>query len=485
MTVNSGINKEGNDIYGLAHYCEHMLFLGSTKFPQPTHFVDFVTQHGGKFNGFTQYDTTGFFFKVFTSKFEEAIEIFSRFFIDPLFTEEYVKKEIEIVNSEFEKNIQMDSIRKEMILRQIADKDSLFHRFSTGNTQTLWDYSQKNNINLRERTLEYYRKNYRPDNMKLIVYGNEDPEVYKNMVNKYFSEMKKREDPYNPIKIWSKPTPWEYNKVGKLVLYKTINNHHDLDISIMINDVFKSIPDNPSLYLKTLINYKGKGSLDDVLRKAGLVAGIKSHLRKTYDGFSLFKIKGYITQEGIKNPDRVISTIFKYINYIKEKALNKKLYSYVKKMYDLAFYYENKKKGVTKVLKSMCINIWKYDKKYLFSQHKILNEYNQGKIQDYISQINIRNAVILIGNKDFTAEHLKNYNKVVNLTNELLKSTDPFYHTNFSEFSLKEDFIKTFENSAMNNEKLNLFRHPKPLPKIVSLIKKCQNKKKVKYLIFY
>ena len=109
MTVNAGIDREQKDIYGLAHFCEHMLFLGSKKFPKPTQFVDFITHNGGKFNGYTDFETTGFFYKIHTDRFANAFEIFSRFFIDPLLNESSVDREINAVDSEFKNCLREDN----------------------------------------------------------------------------------------------------------------------------------------------------------------------------------------------------------------------------------------------------------------------------------------------------------------------------------------------------------------------------------------
>ena len=155
------MSTEGEDIYGLAHYCEHMLFLGSKKYPSPTLFVDFITKNNGKFNGFTDFDTTGFFFEINRHHFSKAVDIFSQFFINPLFDAKYVEKEVNSVNTEYERNIQLDRKRKEQVLRDNADPKSLFYRFSTGNTKTLLGYTKKNNISLRDRVMEYYKKHYR------------------------------------------------------------------------------------------------------------------------------------------------------------------------------------------------------------------------------------------------------------------------------------------------------------------------------------
>ena len=93
ITVNSGIVKERR-VTELAHFTEHMLFLGSKKYPKATHFVDFITQKHGLFNGYTDFDTTAFYFRIHQNHFPMGLDIFSRFFIDPLFDAQYIHKEI-------------------------------------------------------------------------------------------------------------------------------------------------------------------------------------------------------------------------------------------------------------------------------------------------------------------------------------------------------------------------------------------------------
>ena len=49
---------------GLAHFCEHMLFLGTEKFPDENEYSKFLSQHGGSFNAFTSSDHTNYYFDV-------------------------------------------------------------------------------------------------------------------------------------------------------------------------------------------------------------------------------------------------------------------------------------------------------------------------------------------------------------------------------------------------------------------------------------
>lgn len=163
--------------------------MGSKTFPKETHFVDFISSHNGKFNGFTSLDKTAFYFKINKDFFEKALHIFSRFFIDPLFNETFVAKEINAVNSEFERNCQTDSRKKEEVLHRLSNPNSSMYNFRTGNNQTLGVFTATNNINLKQRVLEYYVKFFNPNFMKIVVSGPKTPNEYYDLLNKYMGQV--------------------------------------------------------------------------------------------------------------------------------------------------------------------------------------------------------------------------------------------------------------------------------------------------------
>ena len=51
-------------IPGIAHFLEHMLFLGSKKYPNANYFADFIAKNGGYNNAFTEYENTNYFYKI-------------------------------------------------------------------------------------------------------------------------------------------------------------------------------------------------------------------------------------------------------------------------------------------------------------------------------------------------------------------------------------------------------------------------------------
>jgi insulysin len=110
MFVGSGSLNDPPEIEGMAHFCEHMLFLGSEKYPEANYYQAFISEHGGDSNAATGEEYTYFYHNVNPDNFEESLDIFSRFFVDPLFNEELAQKEISAIESEFQLNLNEEAM---------------------------------------------------------------------------------------------------------------------------------------------------------------------------------------------------------------------------------------------------------------------------------------------------------------------------------------------------------------------------------------
>jgi insulysin len=64
-----------------------------------------LTTNGGTRNAMTGEEDTMYYFDVRNDALEGALDIFSQFFITPLFLESALEREINIVESEFRKNV--------------------------------------------------------------------------------------------------------------------------------------------------------------------------------------------------------------------------------------------------------------------------------------------------------------------------------------------------------------------------------------------
>ena len=81
LGVNIGSLLDKKDEQGLAHFCEHLLFMGTKKYPSENDYREYLSKYGGSSNAGTQNDRTIFFFDISNEAFEGALDRFAEFFI--------------------------------------------------------------------------------------------------------------------------------------------------------------------------------------------------------------------------------------------------------------------------------------------------------------------------------------------------------------------------------------------------------------------
>ncbi|KAK6060676.1 peptidase, M16 family [Cooperia oncophora] len=94
MDVNVGSLMDPWDLQGLAHFCEHMLFLGTDKYPKENEYQRFITENGGDWNARTVPDHTNYHFYIKPDKLKGALDRLVQFFLCPKFTESATEREV-------------------------------------------------------------------------------------------------------------------------------------------------------------------------------------------------------------------------------------------------------------------------------------------------------------------------------------------------------------------------------------------------------
>ena len=206
------------------------------------------------------------------------------------------------------------------------------------------------------------------------------------------------------------------------------------------------MPNNLGVYFKTLVNYKGKNSLLDILRHKGLSGKLKCGLKKIYSGIHMLKINLHLSSKGIEKVNEVVSIVFKYLKYLKHLNKNENLYNFVKRYYDVKFLFMKNKKDLMKYTKKMCQIYRKYPKKFLFTQHFILFKYNIEALNKFADYLNIDSSVILLGNDHFSKNiFINNKNFLDDFKfEEILNHTEKWYlFFLFLGMELNIQFIKS------------------------------------------
>lgn len=134
-----GSAQDPEDLAGLAHYLEHMLFLGTDAYPAPDAYQGYLSRHGGSHNAFTAPHDTNYFFDIEPGALAGALDRFSRFFVSPLFNPERLESERNVVHSEYQARLRDDGRRAQDVLDQLLNPAHPTTGFSVGSRETLGD----------------------------------------------------------------------------------------------------------------------------------------------------------------------------------------------------------------------------------------------------------------------------------------------------------------------------------------------------------
>ena len=179
MSVSVGASSDPHgQMCGVAHFCEHMCFLGSAAYPVENHYKKTLALHNGHSNASTSMERTVFKFDVDAGAFETLFDIFHNFFISPTFSADGTKREVNAVDSENSKNLTSDDRRRLQILKALAvSTPSRYLNFSTGNTATLVPSADStppgvDPIDVTRRSLLYFHSlHYTSDRMACCIVG--------------------------------------------------------------------------------------------------------------------------------------------------------------------------------------------------------------------------------------------------------------------------------------------------------------------------
>ncbi|XP_025191537.1 insulin-degrading enzyme-like [Melanaphis sacchari] len=316
LSVAVGSLSEPKDLPGLAHFCEHMLFLGTKKYPVENDFDKFLTQNGGSSNAYTENDHTNYYFSIKSDSLEPSLDRFAQLFIEPLFTTSATEREIGAVNSEHEKNIFDDNKRLSWLKKSAAVPNHTYIQFTTGTKETLWDLPISRNISVRDQLLEFHSKWYSSHLMYLTILGKEDLNTLEELAVSLFGDIEKKnvEKPY-----WNDPIYKEEQLATKTVVVP-VKDIRMLSVHFLIPDQSKYYKSMPSRYLSALFGHKGPTSILAVLKKRGWSSKLSAGNKFEARGIELFYIDVDLTEKGVDHVDDIIKIIFQYVNMLKREG---------------------------------------------------------------------------------------------------------------------------------------------------------------------
>lgn len=185
-----GSRYESDDIAGVSHFLEHMLFKGTIKRPNPRDISRELDGLGAEYNAFTSKDWTGYYVKSAVEHFDHAFSVLSDIILHSKFAPTSVRKERTVILEELRMYLDNPLMHIEDLFEQLLFGKTALGRDIVGFRKTVLGTTRK-------QLVEYFGRYYHPRNMVVVVAGNVDPASAQRKVAAAFGKLKpKRRVPY-------------------------------------------------------------------------------------------------------------------------------------------------------------------------------------------------------------------------------------------------------------------------------------------------
>lgn len=268
-----------------------------------------------------------------------ALDLFAQFFIKPLFLEDTLDRELRAVDSENKKNLQADNWRLHQLNKSLSNKKHPFHKFSTGNYKVLRDDPIERGVKIRDAFIDFYKKHYSANRMKLAVLGRESLDDLEAWVTELFSDVPNQD---LPQLRWDDVPALTKEELGTQIFVKPVMDMRSLDIYFPYPDEDELYEAHPSNYISHLIGHEGPGSLLAYLKAKGWANGLGAGPMAICPGTAQMSISLRLTEDGLKNYQEVVKAVFQYIAMIKDQPPQEWIVEEMKKLQEVDFRFMQK-----------------------------------------------------------------------------------------------------------------------------------------------
>lgn len=165
LTYNVGSRQESDDIAGISHFIEHMLFKGTPKRPSPELIAEQIEGVGGILNAYTSREQTGYWAKVPSTHFAHAFDVISDMLRNSLFDADELERERGVIIEEIRASEDDPGDVASELLSKIVWEEQAVGRPIAGSETTVGAVA-------RDVMLDYFRRHYAPANLVVSVAGN-------------------------------------------------------------------------------------------------------------------------------------------------------------------------------------------------------------------------------------------------------------------------------------------------------------------------
>lgn len=445
VAVNAGHFDDPEHTQGLAHFLEHMLFLGSQAFPEPSAFGHFLNLQGGQHNAWTGTEFTNYHFDCNANALPQALEFFSAMLKKPLLSESWIDKEISSIESEFRLK-QNDELRRLYQVHKVtANPKHPFSQFSVGNLNTL---RHDEHGTLKSKLQRFFNEHYVAQRMRLVIAGPQSITELEQLAHSYFADIKQQRTDKTSINA----PLYRQEQKGVWIKVKPVKAAYRLILTLPLPSIDADYPHKTTSFIAHLLGYEGPGSLFSSLRSKGWVNSLSAGGGISGSNFKDFNINIQLTESGRRHVEKVVQWVFAYIRKIEAEGIEDWRYKERRITTEMSFLYQEPT-PVGELANQLSVNAFHYKPEDTLYGDYRMDGLNRSYAAKTLQQMTAENVRITLIAPDV-------------LTTEVA----PIYHTEYglSPISQKQFqlFLSTPDDFNCQLPKPNRFLNSrfKPLP---------------------
>ncbi|MBT2297076.1 pyrroloquinoline quinone biosynthesis protein PqqF [Pseudomonas fluorescens] len=170
---------------GLAHFLEHLFFLGTERFPTGHNLMAYVQRQGGQVNARTSERTTDFFFELPPAAFAGGLERLGDMLSHPRLDEADQLREREVLHAEFIAWSQDPTAQRQVALHEGLCAAHPLRGFHAGNRDSL----AVQQAEFQRALQDFYRRFYRSGQMTLSLAGPQSIDALNALAEQFSSNV--------------------------------------------------------------------------------------------------------------------------------------------------------------------------------------------------------------------------------------------------------------------------------------------------------
>lgn len=301
LSVQAGSWDDPASMHGMAHFAEHMLFLGSKSYPEEGGYHSFIQNHGGQQNAYTMPDRTVYFMTCSNNAFLEGLDRFCDQIANPLFFKEVADREKHAIEEELQQKKNHDGYLSYLILCLMSQNNHDARKFHIGNLQTLKDVSST-------ELQEWWKEHYKAPGMSLVVFS--PLPVYK--IKKTISHRLLTLSP-KARKVPDREPMWTEDTASKRIIFPSSDDSFRVLLSWPLAKLRGGFYAPKTTWIAEVLNHNEPGGFPHLLRQLEWAHHVEAGTLVTGKQ-GLFIVELDLTPLGYENRDIILQRIYELMS---------------------------------------------------------------------------------------------------------------------------------------------------------------------------